>query len=61
MGPRHGKIAVEALRFGMLPCSLKDKQVLDVGCWSGGDLLVLAGLGAQVTAIEEHTIAAQAA
>jgi 2-polyprenyl-3-methyl-5-hydroxy-6-metoxy-1,4-benzoquinol methylase len=61
MGPRHTEITAEALRLGMLPTSLKDKQVLDVGCWSGGDLLVLAGLGAQVTAIEEHPIAARAA
>lgn len=61
MGPRHTEITAEALRLGMLPTSLKDKQVLDVGCWSGGDLLVLAGLGGQVTAVEEHPIAAQAA
>jgi len=61
MGPRHIEITSEALRLGMLPADLKNKQVLDVGCWSGGDLLVLAGLGAQVTAMEEHPIAAQAA
>lgn len=61
MGPRHMEITSEALRLGMLPTSLKDKRVLDVGCWSGGDLLVLAGLGGQVTAIEEHPIAAHAA
>ncbi len=61
MGPRHTEITAEALHLGMLPASLKGKQVLDVGCWSGGDLLVLAGLGAQVTAIEEHPIAARAA
>jgi 2-polyprenyl-3-methyl-5-hydroxy-6-metoxy-1,4-benzoquinol methylase len=61
MGPRHMEITSEALRLGMLPASLKDKRVLDVGCWSGGDLLVLAGLGAEVTAIEEHPIAAHAA
>jgi 2-polyprenyl-3-methyl-5-hydroxy-6-metoxy-1,4-benzoquinol methylase len=61
MGPRHMEITAEALRLGMLPISLSGKQVLDVGCWSGGDLLVLAGLGGQVTAMEEHPIAAQAA
>ena len=61
MGPRHMEITAEALRLGMLPSSLKGKQVLDVGCWSGGDLLVLAGLGGQVTAMEEHPIAARAA
>lgn len=61
MGPRHTEITAEALRLGMLPASLEDKEVLDVGCWSGGDLLVLAGLGGRVTAIEEHPIAARAA
>lgn len=61
MGPRHKEITTEALRLGMLPTSLQGKQVLDVGCWSGGDLLVLAGLGGQVTAMEEHPIAAKAA
>lgn len=61
MGPRHIEITTEALRLGMLPSSLEGKQVLDVGCWSGGDLLVLAGLGGQVTAMEEHPIAAKAA
>jgi len=61
MGPRHVEITSEALRLGMLPANLQGKQVLDIGCWSGGDLLVLAGLGAQVTAMEEHPIAAKAA
>jgi SAM-dependent methyltransferase len=61
MGTRHIEITSEALHLGMLPASLNDKRVLDVGCWSGGDLLVLAGLGGQVTAIEEHPIAARAA
>ncbi len=61
MGPRHIEITSEALRLGMLPADLKGKQVLDIGCWSGGDLLVLAGLGGDVTAMEEHPIAARAA
>lgn len=61
MGPRHVEITTEAIRLGMLPASLQGKQVMDVGCWSGGDLLVLAGLGGQVTAMEEHPIAAKAA
>ena len=60
MGPRHVEITTEAMRLGMLPTRLQGKQVLDVGCWSGGDLLVLAGLGGQVTAMEEHPIAARA-
>jgi len=61
MGNRHVEITVEALRLGMLRADLRGKKVLDVGCWSGGDLLVLAGLGGEVTAIEEHPIAARAA
>ncbi|MBI3481089.1 MAG: class I SAM-dependent methyltransferase [Nitrosomonadales bacterium] len=61
MGPRHVEITTEAMRLGMLPTSLHGKQVLDVGCWSGGDLLVLAGMGGKITAMEEHPIAAKAA
>lgn len=29
------------------------KKVLDIGCWTGGTTLMLAALGAEVTAIEE--------
>jgi 2-polyprenyl-3-methyl-5-hydroxy-6-metoxy-1,4-benzoquinol methylase len=61
MGGRHVEIAGEAIRLGMLSPALRGKEVLDVGCWSGGDLLLLAGLGGRVTAIEEHRVAAQAA
>lgn len=61
MGPRHIEITSEAMRLGMLPPDLAGKEVLDVGCWCGGDLLILAGLGAKVTAIEEHPVAARAA
>ncbi|MDD2308157.1 MAG: class I SAM-dependent methyltransferase [Desulfuromonadaceae bacterium] len=61
MSSRHIEITAEALELGMLPARLDGKKVLDVGCWSGGDLLVLAGLGGQVTCVEEHPIAARAA
>jgi 2-polyprenyl-3-methyl-5-hydroxy-6-metoxy-1,4-benzoquinol methylase len=61
MSTRHMEITAEALEFGMLPTSLDGKKVLDVGCWSGGDLMVLAGLGGLVTCVEEHPIAARAA
>jgi 2-polyprenyl-3-methyl-5-hydroxy-6-metoxy-1,4-benzoquinol methylase len=61
MSTRHVEITAEALELGMLPTSLDGKQVLNVGCWSGGDTLVLAGLSAQITCIEEHPIAARAA
>jgi 2-polyprenyl-3-methyl-5-hydroxy-6-metoxy-1,4-benzoquinol methylase len=60
MGTRHVEITSEAMHLGMLPQSLEGRQVLDVGCWSGGDLLILAGLGGKVTAVEEHPVAARA-
>ncbi|WP_200280436.1 class I SAM-dependent methyltransferase [Rhabdochromatium marinum] len=60
MMARHREIAIEGLVTGWLAPDLTEQQVLDVGCWSGGDLLMLAGLGAQVTAIEEHPIAVRA-
>ncbi|TCV83400.1 class I SAM-dependent methyltransferase [Sulfurirhabdus autotrophica] len=60
MDARHQEITSEAIQYGMLPQTLEGKQVLDVGCWSGGDLLVLAGLGGQVTAMEEHPVASRA-
>lgn len=61
MENRHVEITAEAMYLGMLPADLTGKKVLDVGCWSGGDLLVLAGLGGELTAMEEHPIAARAA
>lgn len=60
MMTRHLEIAAEGLTTGWLQPDLTGQQILDVGCWSGGDLLVLAGLGASVTAIEEHPIAVRA-
>lgn len=58
---RHLEIATEAIEYGLMPVSLAGRNVLDVGCWTGGDLLVLAGLGATLVAIEEHSVAARAA
>jgi 2-polyprenyl-3-methyl-5-hydroxy-6-metoxy-1,4-benzoquinol methylase len=49
------------MALGFLPRDLADTEVLDVGCWSGGDALLLAGLGARVTALEEHPVSAAAA
>lgn len=40
----------------LFPISLEDfngKRVMDIGCWTGGTSLVLAQLGARVTALEE--------
>jgi 2-polyprenyl-3-methyl-5-hydroxy-6-metoxy-1,4-benzoquinol methylase len=61
MGSRHVEITSELLSLGMLPQELAGQKVLDVGCWTGGDLLILAGMGASVEAIEEHPLAAAAA
>lgn len=61
MGDRHKEISSELISMGMMPGNLNGKRVLDIGCWSGGDLLILAGLGAQVEAIEEHPLAAATA
>lgn len=61
MGGRHKEITSELISLGMMPADLSGRQVLDVGCWSGGDLLILAGLGAKVEAIEEHPLAAATA
>jgi 2-polyprenyl-3-methyl-5-hydroxy-6-metoxy-1,4-benzoquinol methylase len=54
MRTRHLEIADEAVAVGFLPTNLRGQRVLDVGCWTGGDALILAGLGAEVTAIDEH-------
>jgi len=61
MGPRHLEIASESIEHGLLPADLSGKRVLDIGCWSGGDLLLLRGLGAEVEAIEEHRRSAESA
>lgn len=61
MADRHLEITSELISLGMMPSDLTGKRVLDIGCWSGGDLLILAGLGAQVEAIEEHPLAAATA
>jgi len=54
MGARHIEITAESVQLGFLASDLRGLQVLDIGCWSGGDVLVLSGLGAAVTATEEH-------
>jgi 2-polyprenyl-3-methyl-5-hydroxy-6-metoxy-1,4-benzoquinol methylase len=61
MGPRHREIIGECLAYGFFPKDLSGQDVLDVGCWSGGDVLALSGLGATVTAIEEHKRSAESA
>jgi len=61
MGTRHLEITSEFISLGMMPRDLTGQKVLDIGCWSGGDLLILAGLGAKVEAMEEHPLAAASA
>jgi len=61
MGQRHIEIISECLEGGFFPADLSGAKVLDVGCWSGGDILALSGLGGKVTAIEEHPKSAASA
>lgn len=61
MSTRHAEILTECLTYAYLDCDLNQREVLDVGCWTGGDVLALAGLGSRVTAIEEHPVSARAA
>ncbi|WDP89739.1 MAG: methyltransferase domain-containing protein [Desulfobacter sp.] len=61
MDDRHLEVLAECLQQQFLPKSLEGLTVLDVGCWTGGDALGLAGLGATVTALEEHPVSARAA
>ena len=61
MSTRHVEIISECIQFGFMPSNLDGKSVLNIGCWSGGDLLGLAGLGARVSALEEHKVSAAAA
>ena len=54
MGDRH--INLLANFTTLFPVSLedfKDKQVLDIGCWTGGTTLLLATLAKKIHAIEE--------
>ena len=61
MGSRHIEIAIDSIERGLLPVNLSGQRVLDIGCWSGGDMLLLKGLGAEVEAIEEHRRSAESA
>ena len=61
MSTRHIEVVSESIEYGYLPKNLDGLSVLDVGCWTGGDVLALAGLGAKVTAIEEHPVSSLAA
>jgi 2-polyprenyl-3-methyl-5-hydroxy-6-metoxy-1,4-benzoquinol methylase len=58
---RHTEIIAECIGYGLLPQTIEGRDLLNVGCWSGGDILALSGLGAKVTAIEEHPRSAASA
>jgi len=54
MGNRH--IDVLANFMALFPVSFDDfleKEVFDIGCWTGGTILALASIGSKVFAIEE--------
>ena len=54
MGDRHVSVMRNfLLLFGKRIEDFSGKDVLDVGCWTGGTTLLLAALGARVRAIEE--------
>jgi 2-polyprenyl-3-methyl-5-hydroxy-6-metoxy-1,4-benzoquinol methylase len=54
MGTRHIWMLSRFFdHFGVSPESLANRDVLDVGCWTGGVSLILNRLGARVTAIDE--------
>lgn len=61
MSTRHIEIVSECIQYGLLPPELSGQKVLNVGCWTGGDLLALAGMGGSLEAIEEHKTSAAAA
>ena len=54
MRERHLELMANFLSLFDLPRThVRDRDVLDVGCWTGGTTLLLAALGARVVAIEE--------
>jgi SAM-dependent methyltransferase len=62
MASRHLDLMADfASIFGLDLDSFQDKEVLDVGCWTGGTSLLLAALGCRVVAIEEVCKYAEAA
>lgn len=54
MGDRHIKLIRNfCCIFGLSLEYFSNKQVLDIGCWTGGTTLLLNALGSRVVAIEE--------
>lgn len=53
MGDRHIRLLTRFMDEFGLERDLTGKRILDIGCWTGGAALLMAGLGATVVAIEE--------
>jgi len=54
MRDRHIRIVADFIdRTGAIGLDLSGLRILDVGCWTGGMSLLLAAMGAKVTAVEE--------
>jgi len=54
MGERHINLLANFIDlFPVSPDDFNGKDVLDIGCWTGGTSLLLAALGSNVFAIEE--------
>lgn len=53
MGNRHIDLIADFVDQYGLPRDLSGKRVLDIGVWTGGTSLLLAAMGAEVTALEE--------
>lgn len=54
MGDRHFDLMTNFVNlFPIKIEDFKDKEVFDVGCWTGGTALLLAALGSKVLTIEE--------
>jgi 2-polyprenyl-3-methyl-5-hydroxy-6-metoxy-1,4-benzoquinol methylase len=62
MGDRHISVIANFINlFRISQDDFKDKEVFDIGCWTGGTSLVLASLGSRIFAIEEVTKYAEVA
>jgi 2-polyprenyl-3-methyl-5-hydroxy-6-metoxy-1,4-benzoquinol methylase len=53
MRNRHLEIVSQFIDDFELPLNLSGKKILDVGVWTGGTSLLLAAMGASVSAVEE--------
>lgn len=54
MGDRHINLLANFIDFFPITIEdFRDKNVFDIGCWTGGTTLLLASLGSKIFAIEE--------